>query len=329
MRILPVPDGSIDAADWTHLYTYRGITIGAAVTAIVAVVNAQPLRRPRRPARSFVVQPKRSLRPILKAIGLVSDTAPGSQALGTSARGRGERQSAHQGYRATTPQSFVIGGRFADRHYSSARGLYRIFNATEYRFYRSSTGPPLESDSPFATSSSLPHTPADTYGDGTWYLSLSWFNGVVDSGFLPVGPNGETYLKLVIAGGVETPLPPNPPLDMRLSLLPDGDVRVHAVYAQQGALRATRWGMYYEINPPALSEDVDMPPIPGFGLAVLQHDIAANDLDVVQVWVYTERQVSAVWYSSSELTRTITADGAAPATPPAGDRWAGLLSEDV
>ena len=103
-----------------------------------------------------------------------------------------------------------------DRYYMSGRGMYRIFNEAEYRFYRSNTGPPAEGDSPFDTNPTLPHTPMSTFSDGTWYVSVSYFNGVEDSGFLPLGPNGETYLRLDISGGVEVNPPPEGPADWDL-----------------------------------------------------------------------------------------------------------------
>jgi hypothetical protein len=73
----------------------------------------------------------------------------------------------------------------------AARGLWRIFAPACFRLYRSNVAPPLPGDTPWTTSASLPVTPADTFADGTWYVAVSWFNGIYDSYFLPVGPSGE------------------------------------------------------------------------------------------------------------------------------------------
>jgi len=135
-----------------------------------------------------------------------------------------------------TPHSCFIRPHMIDfgRRYAEHRGKYRVFNAAEYRFYRSDTAPPDEGDSPFATSASLPHTPTNIYADGIWYLSVSYFNGVLDSGFLPLGPNGETFLRLDISGAEESGSPPDGPATWHIEQRAGGVVGVVGFYMQGG-----------------------------------------------------------------------------------------------
>lgn len=221
------------------------------------------------------------------------------------------------------------------RFYSALRGKYRVFNTAEYRFYRSSTGPPKTTDTPFATNATLPHEPADTYGDGTWWLSVSFFNGVIDSGFLPIGPNGETFLRLDISGGVATNAPPNGPLDWRLVQRPNGVIRVLAWYYQPGTLRADTWALTYTTDgslpgePPAVSPTETVALAAG-GVVALSHDLPAQgDGTTVRVRLQTRRLDSANVYSERSRVLTATADAAGPTAPVGMDRWAGAIPEDA
>lgn len=136
----------------------------------------------------------------------------------------------------------------SDRRYHDARGLYRVFNDVEYRFYRSNSAPPEETDTPFDTNPTLPYEPSDLYADGTWRLSMSFFDGVLDSGFLPLGPNEETYLRLDVVGGVVVDNPPNAPIAFHIELTTGNKCRVVAFYNQTGDLRATEWALTYETD---------------------------------------------------------------------------------
>jgi len=218
---------------------------------------------------------------------------------------------------------------FRSRYYLDARGLYRVFNPAVYRFYRSNTGPPSEDDSPFATNATLPHTPADTHADGTWWLSVSYYNGILDSGFLPVGPAGETYLRLDLAGGEEAETPPAGPLDWRLVQKASGVVRVLAVYYETGANRADAWALAYTVDgsaPPADTPDATET-IAAAGLAVLQYDLPGQaDGTTVKVRLQTRRDST---YSEDSTVETTTADAAGPAAPPSADRWVGGLPENL
>lgn len=217
--------------------------------------------------------------------------------------------------------------------YQAARGKYRVFNEAEYRFYRSNSGPPAESDTPFASNATLPYTPADTFADGTWYLSVSYFNGVMDSGFLPLGPAGETFLRLDLSGGEETGSPPAGPTDWRLEPVANGVVRILGFYWQTGDLRADQWAIAYTTNggdPPADSPDVTQD-MPEGNLGVLSYELPAQGHGTtVKVRLQTRRNdgtaESPDWiYSEGSTIKTVTADASGPAAPLAGHDWPGRV----
>jgi|GEM_PF-1616296 len=264
----------------------------------------------RRPASRVVPTPRR--------IPLVPILLPPRAAAAAARRRRRRRQKSL----AADPAVFRT------RFQHDARGLYRVFNAAEYRFYRSNAAPPVEGDVPFATSATLPHTPADLYADGTWYLSASYFNGVIDSGFLPLGPAGETYLRLDLADGEESDSPPAGPTDWRLELDAGGVVRVVGFYWESGALRADTWSLAYTVDggdPPEDTPDVTV--AMAAGLAVLDYALPAQpDGTTVKVRLQTSRDDDdAPVYSEASEIKTATADAAGPTAPLDAQRWAGRL----
>ena len=200
---------------------------------------------------------------------------------------------------------------------TDAVGLYRVFNGAAFRFYRSNSTPPVEGDMPFATNATLPHEPADTYADGTWYLSVSFFNGIYDSGFLPLGPMGETYLRLDLSGGVEIDSPPAGPLQWHLKNVGAGVVRIIALYLQDTSLRAEEWSIAFTTNgsTPATDTPTITPAITASGLAVLTHDLTGQaDSTTVKVRLQTRRfDDPSYTYSEDSEVQTITADAAGPA----------------
>jgi len=208
------------------------------------------------------------------------------------------------------------------RWYADLRGLWRIFNEAEYRFYWG-TSPPAEGDTPDATSASLPHTPADTFADGVHYLSASYFNGVLDSGFLALGPQGETYLRLEIADGAEAGNPPAAPLDVRLEVAAGGVITVHALYIEPTAsLRATQWAIGYTTDgstPPA--DDPDVTSSLGESLlSVLDYSLPAQaDGTTVKVRVQTRRndgtEETPSWVYSASSVVSAEADATGPTVP--------------
>jgi hypothetical protein len=167
------------------------------------------------------------------------------------------------------------------KRHGASRAKYRVFNAAVYRLYRSNVAPPEPGDTPYATSVSLPTTPANTFADGTWYLSVSKFNGVLDSGFLPLGPQGETYVKLVIVAGVAQAAEPSKPILVSTELLDGGVVRVTALYvaAADGTSRADTWAIAYTTDgstPTAGSPTVTAAMSGTSGLEILQYELPAQ-----------------------------------------------------
>jgi len=212
------------------------------------------------------------------------------------------------------------------------RGRYRVFNAAGYRFYRSATGPPRETDPPFATNATLPHEPADTYADGTWYLSASYFNGVIDSGFLPLGSRGETYLRLDLAAGVEVGSPSAAVADVRIEQLAGGIPRIVALYYEPGDNRAEEWAVAYTFNGTDPAEDAPdyTATMPTAGAAILDYNLAAQSHGtVVKARVQTRRSDGdGGWiYSDNSEILTLTIDTSGPTASLAGRNWPGPIGE--
>ncbi len=130
----------------------------------------------------------------------------------------------------------------------ATRGKFRVFNDAEYRIYWNNARPPQPGDPVNETTATLPYTPAGTFADGTWWFSMSAFNGIWDSGFLPLGPNGETYLRLDIVSGSVVTGPPNGPQSWTLEARAGGVIRVSGGYLQAGSLRADQFFVEYTID---------------------------------------------------------------------------------
>jgi len=221
-------------------------------------------------------------------------------------------------------------------YYFDARGLYRVFNAAEYRLFRSSTAPPAETDVPFATAPTLPATPADTFADGTWYVSASYFDGVLDSGFLPLGPEGETYRRLDIAGGELQLAPPAGPTAWELAAAAGGAVRVLGHLFQPAILSPHQWAIAYTTDastPPAGDPDLTQA-MAAIGLVWLDLLLPAQAHGTtVSVRLQTRRndgsdETPAWVYSEGSTVLTLTADAQGPTAPTSAVAWPGPLPED-
>lgn len=229
-------------------------------------------------------------------------------------------------------------GSVYDRYYVDARGLWRIFAAAVYRFYWSNSGPPAESDTPDETSATLAHTTTATFsGTGTWWISVSWFNGVLDSGFLPVGPHGETYLRLDLDSDVEVGQPPAGPIDWRLQAKASGVVRIWGLMVDESSDRAGEWAIAYTTDgstpaedTPDISQEMD-----STGIATLEYDLPAQaDGTTVKVRLQTRRNdgsdESPDWvYSEDSVVKTLAADGAGPSAPIDLRTWPGPLPAEA
>ena len=219
---------------------------------------------------------------------------------------------------------------------TAGRGKHRIFNTAAYWFYWGTT-PPVQGMGAQATSVTLPYTTTPTFADGTWYFSASWFNGVKESPFLPLGPNGETYLRLDISGGAAVSGPPNPPGGWHLELRPAAYVAVVGFYFQAGALRADQWAAAFDtgVSIPAMDSPSLTPAMTAGGIAVIDAQLPSSFGDGVTVNVrcQTRRndgtEGSPVWvYSEEDEVKTIVTDFTGTTAPPAGDRAVGRLTID-
>lgn len=211
------------------------------------------------------------------------------------------------------------------RRAASARGLYRIFNGEEYRFYRSNSVPPTLLDVPFASSQTLPYTPTDTYADGTWLLSMTYFNGVLESGFFPIGVNGQTYKTIEISSGAALDTRPSAPTNVTLAQLSGGVVRVSAVYNAlvDGTNAATEWSISYTVNSAHFATVIL--PINNAPFSILAYNLIAQSTgDIVEVTLEVRRG-STYNLTSIPVSITIQADG--PTAPIGISSWVGNLPE--
>ena len=137
---------------------------------------------------------------------------------------------------------------------SAIRSVYRVFAPPAYRFYGSKDVPPAEGSTPFATAAELPATiqlpdvPVGMSIDGTWYVSVSYFNGVLDSGFLAIGSDGATWRRIDIQGGQQIRVPPTAPTDLAIVEIPGGGARLLGTYDDSGDLRANEWAIAYTLD---------------------------------------------------------------------------------
>lgn len=213
---------------------------------------------------------------------------------------------------------------FRGRYRLEARGLYRIFGPAVYRLYRSNVRPPAEGDPIWTTAAALPVTPADNFADGTWWIAVSRFNGVLDSGLLVLGDDGETYRKLVISSGQAGGEPPPGPLDWQLEAAAGGVVRVvallYAAVEGEVALGYTTAGS----DPPAGSPSITAPI--AAGISAWQYELAAQAHGTtVKARLEIRRNdgtpESPSWLYSPSVVKSITADSIGPAAPLAGVGW--------
>lgn len=198
------------------------------------------------------------------------------------------------------------------RYYSRHFGLWHAFNDAVYRFYLKLGSPPSPGDTPTSTSATLPKTLPGLFADGTYYLSVSYFNGVLDSGFLPIGAQGQTWQRFDIVSNNDIALPPQPPTFFSARPAANNDTRVFAVYAEEGATRADKWVIYTTIDfapdaDPISSADRQEVDLPAGGVAILEFTAAASNFDGLYTIVLvrtmrgsTESENLAVYYFAGD-----------------------------
>lgn len=247
-------------------------------------------------------------------------------------RVRALRRSVHRRALRSGLQTVSSAGLTVVRYRVSLRDQYTIFNTAEFRFYKAVGTPPLETDTPFDENATLPYEPAFLFLDGQHFLSVSYFNGVQDSGFLPIGPNGETYLRLEVAGGLEINLPPQGPTAVVLTKLPNGVIRIAALYVQTGVLRGNEWAVAFTTDgsTPATDTPTITKTIVGDPVALYEHDLPAQaDGTTVTVRVQIRRLDSGQVYSENSTVVVETADAVGPVAPAGGTTWKGALPEEL
>jgi len=221
---------------------------------------------------------------------------------------------------------------------ASARGLYRVFNPAVYRFWWTTGTPPVAGTTPTATNLTLAFAPSGTFADGTYFLSVSLFDGVLDSGFLPLGPGGENYLTMVISGGALLPTPPSAPTNASLIVLGGGVIQIVAYYYSDadGVNAATEWAIAYTTDgttPPNGSPTVTQAmPIGGSDLQVLVFNLPAQTAGtVVKVQLQTARLIAgpSYVYSTPGTVLSATAVTAGPSAPLGVQSWPGNPPEGV
>ncbi len=206
-----------------------------------------------------------------------------------------------------------------------ARGRFRVFSAAGYRLHwtEAPADPPAEDDAHDAFAE-LPNSPADVFGDGVHYFAVAAYNGCMASGFAPVGPAGERYLRLEIAGGVQAADPPAAPYDVQLTREAGGVIRVHAIYVEgYPDRRADQWAIAYTVDSgdPAEGAPAATPAIDGSTMAVLSYALPPQSHGAtVRVRVQarrndgTEETPSWVYSRDSEVV-TLTVDATGPTEP--------------
>jgi hypothetical protein len=214
---------------------------------------------------------------------------------------------------------------WGEKYYLDARGRFRVFNTAGYRvhFTTDPADPPAETDAADETATALPYTTTATFGDGTHYVALAVYNGVLASGFAPVGPLGESYLTVEISGGEQLADRPVQPVDVQLAAEAAGVIRVSAGYQEPvAANRATQWALAYTTDGSTPAEDTPdvTATLDSSEYAVLDYALPAQaDGTTVKVRVQTRRNDGTVdvpdWvYSASEVV-TLAADATGPTVP--------------
>ncbi len=244
------------------------------------------------------------------------------------------------------PQSAIRNPQlYAGKHFRSGRGLYHVFNDVGYWIYYG-TSIPTDDDDPQETNASLPYTTTGTFsGTGTWYIGVKYFNGVVLSPFKPIGPNGEHYLRLDLASGVEKGNPPSPPLDVFVHAIAAGKTRVEAVYAEISSNRGDTFCIAYTTD--GSSPAVDTPDhtvtINASGKAILTDGSEVGyDIDTsaqahgttIKVRVQIRRDDNPggapdyIYSDTSDADiQTITTDKTGPGAPAQAEAFTGAIPE--
>ena len=214
------------------------------------------------------------------------------------------------------------------KFYGNFRGAYRIFNTALYYFHYSSTGTPNINAPALESNATLPYTTTSTYTDGEHRFSVDKSNGILHSGFMPLGEQGQTFKRIDVSSNVEVSIPPAGVTDWHLVQNAGGVITIEATYFEASStLRGDTWAITYTVNGDTPAEDspTDTESISTTGMAVLVYNIPAQAHGTtVKVRLQTLRDTT---YSEGSTVKTITADATGPTAPPAGSQWTGGIPE--
>jgi hypothetical protein len=178
----------------------------------------------------------------------------------------------------------------------------------------------------YDTNPTLPYQTSETFADGTWYIGMSYFDGVLDSGFYPQGQSGLPYQVIVVSGGVIVGTPPSPVVDASLS----GNVLVRALYypgVDPPGSQATSFYLTGTYNSGLLPINFTPATIPiGGNPAILSYTFPAQmPGTVVDVTIYTQYGSGPTRSAGVTLSLTIPA---VPSSPLGLQSWPGNSPED-
>lgn len=208
------------------------------------------------------------------------------------------------------------------RAYATLRSRYRIYTSGKYEAHvRTGSPPDPELDTPVAEVTTLPTTPADTYGDGTHFAA------VVPRNRFGLKAHGGYAERIDVAGGVRVYVPVGP-LAGTVQGREDGYVRVN-VLARRG-LDSTRQpdeiGIWYTTNggDPVVSGDPDISRTPTWRGAGRQDVWVCDDIPqqvhgtVVKVAIATLK-AGVICDADERISGSHTVDTSGPAAPDAGE----------
>lgn len=204
------------------------------------------------------------------------------------------------------------------KYQTQVRGRSRIFNAAQYRFYRKDGSVPVPGvDSAHATASSLPSTPAGAWADGDWYITVTYFNGVIESLPKLQPPDGTPAKFLEIASSAEVDLAPGDASEYSISAIAGAKIRAQAIYSLASdrgrGVTPTHWRLSW-------TGDASGSASIAFGTSQneevrLDYEISLSDGQEITLTIKTGYDPGTGFVESAGVQATITADSAGPAAP--------------
>jgi hypothetical protein len=205
----------------------------------------------------------------------------------------------------------------AEEEHGELSGLFRVFNAAEYRAYHAEDAAPAARTAAWDTFASFPHTVDEALTDGDHRIAVTRFNGIWES---PVG----RVQRIVLVEDAEQVPPPAAPLNLKLTNIGAGVVRVQAAYAigmDPPTVRADYWALFvWTVLPPEPpKENPDYTPAvtAARGYALLDYELPAQpDETPVTVRVHMQRGEGAEAVRSATYLEAFLEANAGESEPP-------------